>query len=199
MLNSVICEFCMAYTIKIKKIESISTIILSQQTTMSRAEYQELWDYVMSNEKTQNAYKFRIDMIDGVKVNVWALKDLDHKKQPYMKFEIDFWHDIDKELCRSICHNFDEFILLMTTRLPQLRFDKHSEQFTKPEKRFESLIRMHNVKPDGEMCCVCHELTISKTQCKHHMCLQCWSQLANTSCPMCRKCLCCNADDCEND
>jgi hypothetical protein len=166
---------------------------------MSRAEYQELWDHVMSMGKKQ-LYQFRIDMIDGVKVYVFASTELDHKKHPYLKFEINFTYHMGL-LCGKACDTFDEFLILMTTELPKFKFDKHIAQFRKPEKRFDTLIRMHDVKLDGEICCVCHDLTISKTCCKHHMCLQCWSQLSTQSCPVCRKCLCCNEniDECEHE
>ena len=135
-------------------------------------------------------------MIDGVKVYVFASNNLDYKKEQYLKFEIDFQYDCDISLCKKICNNFDEFLILMT-ELPRLRFDKHIAKFIKPEKRFESLIRMHDVKLDGEICCVCHDLTMTKTFCNHHMCMQCWSQLTTQSCPMCRQCLKCGSDECD--
>jgi len=164
--------------------------------TMSRAEYQELWDHIVSLKKS-TYYRFRIDIIDGVKVHVLMSNDLNYKKELYVNFEITSRYNGGTGLGCHRFDNFDEFITFMTTELPHFRYDKQAELFMKPKKRFESLIRMQNVKLDGEECCVCHDLTISKTGCKHHMCLECWSQLKKRSCPMCRKCLCCNLDESE--
>ena len=159
---------------------------------MSRVEYQELWEHVMSKEN--KVYVFRIDTIDGVNVYVYASNGLNYKKEQCLKFDIEFKYNMELSLYSRVCENFDEFITLMV-ELPQLRFDKWIEVFTKPEKRFDTLIRMHNVKLAGEICCVCHDLTVSKTKCNHHMCLECWSQLSRQSCPVCRKCLGCCDDD----
>lgn len=36
-------------------------------------------------------------------------------------------------------------------------------------------------------CCVCSELTTTKTECRHPLCLECWGKLKKTNCPMCRE------------
>ena len=38
----------------------------------------------------------------------------------------------------------------------------------------------------GEECCVCLEITSTKTNCGHHMCIACWNQVNNQRCPICR-------------
>ena len=35
-------------------------------------------------------------------------------------------------------------------------------------------------------CCVCLEITDTKTSCGHYLCVQCFSKLYKNSCPMCR-------------
>jgi len=58
-----------------------------------------------------------------------------------------------------------------------------------------------NIKQAAEKCCVCHEITNRKTDCEHHLCLQCyytlkpeWSSNCESNswhhhvkCPICRK------------
>ena len=42
----------------------------------------------------------------------------------------------------------------------------------------------------GENCCVCLEKTTTETQCRHHLCIECWSKIKpigyNKHCPLCR-------------
>lgn len=52
-------------------------------------------------------------------------------------------------------------------------------------------------------CVVCSELTPTKTECEHPLCLECWGKLNELKCPMCRRnapfiskpCDICNASD----
>ena len=37
----------------------------------------------------------------------------------------------------------------------------------------------------GDECCVCLDITSTKTNCGHYVCLPCWNQI-NSKCPMCR-------------
>lgn len=58
--------------------------------------------------------------------------------------------------------------------------------------------------PYGEPCCVCNEITDTKTRCGHHLCMDCWERLEKLVCPMCREdvdqkacegCECSDSDD----
>lgn len=44
---------------------------------------------------------------------------------------------------------------------------------------------------ESDICSVCHEDTTTKTDCKHSLCIECWSvlnrQKSNFPCPICRK------------
>ncbi len=40
---------------------------------------------------------------------------------------------------------------------------------------------------NAQECCVCLDKTLIKTDCEHYLCLACWSNLKNNSCPICRK------------
>lgn len=42
---------------------------------------------------------------------------------------------------------------------------------------------------DGEECCVCLNKTVTKTDCKHYLCLECWTRLIKTTrqCTICRR------------
>jgi hypothetical protein len=40
---------------------------------------------------------------------------------------------------------------------------------------------------DADKCCVCFDITTTKTDCRHHLCLGCWGKMKKDKCPMCRK------------
>lgn len=40
---------------------------------------------------------------------------------------------------------------------------------------------------ESSECCVCSEPTITKTNCSHFLCVECWSHLRSNQCPMCRR------------
>ena len=49
-------------------------------------------------------------------------------------------------------------------------------------------------------CCVCHEKTQLKTNCKHTLCALCWNKLKKRECPICRNdSLSMYEDECEDD
>jgi hypothetical protein len=39
----------------------------------------------------------------------------------------------------------------------------------------------------NDTCSICNEKTLTKTNCGHSVCVECWSKLKNTSCPLCRQ------------
>jgi hypothetical protein len=68
--------------------------------------------------------------------------------------------------------------------LPKLKLDKHGGLFI-----IEDIIEdFGNEYQNGEDCCVCYTKTQTQTQCKHHLCLACWSQVVKTTknCPLCK-------------
>lgn len=43
---------------------------------------------------------------------------------------------------------------------------------------------------NGDECCVCYHKTVTKTDCKHHLCIGCWSSMLDNDllkCPMCKR------------
>ena len=73
-------------------------------------------------------------------------------------------------------------------------FDKKRLVYDKIENKFRTkkdVIRRQQIakafKEDGiEICPVCLELTKTTTNCKHHLCYQCWGALHKKICPICR-------------
>ena len=45
-------------------------------------------------------------------------------------------------------------------------------------------------------CCVCSELTTTKTDCRQPLFLECWGKLKKRTCPMCREEICCANIEC---
>ena len=71
----------------------------------------------------------------------------------------------------SVKSLLDEFM----DKLKTIQFDKLSGSFNKQD--------MSN----AEECCVCLEPTVTKTNCRHHICIPCWNQIASQKCPLCRR------------
>jgi hypothetical protein len=65
----------------------------------------------------------------------------------------------------------------------KLKYNKLLDKFVIPESsciekyHYEVWGGLDGVEMEGEICCVCHEITTSKTDCDHSLCLQCWSKL----------------------
>jgi hypothetical protein len=66
--------------------------------------------------------------------------------------------------------------------LCKLKFDKRTGCFQEYVEPFG------NQFVDGEQCCVCYEMTMTKTtDCNHHICRFCFQQLRQKfTCPVCR-------------
>jgi hypothetical protein len=82
-------------------------------------------------------------------------------------------------------------------------FELPNELFSKGDIEvnwLEILKDVNNIKTNNiEPCCVCYNLTHTKTDCGHTLCYRCWSNVKETEeteeedimrpCPMCRKCI----------
>ena len=71
----------------------------------------------------------------------------------------------------------------------KLKYDKLLDKFVMPKSvcvekcHYKIWSGLDGVEMEGELCCVCHEVTKSKTDCDHALCLQCWSQLKKEAPP----------------
>lgn len=158
-------------------------------------------------------YVFNIDSINGIKVCVDIFEDKQIGSAGFYCFRIykDFWGADD--LFKHYIHNFEDFVHLINEVLPTLTFNKLRGVFESPHSKdgkynstvqpqdFTSFLRIPNMKTKNQECCSCMEETKSKTRCGHSICVECESKLSKSSCPMCRKCLCCteSEDECECD
>jgi hypothetical protein len=75
-----------------------------------------------------------------------------------------------------------EMLVIINDIASKLKFDKLSgtlQEYVEP---------FGNNFIDGEQCCVCYELTMTKTKmCNHYICRTCFQQLRqNFICPICR-------------
>lgn len=102
-----------------------------------------------------------------------------------------------------------DMIEALLTRIKKVNYDrmrglterKYKSSVATEKKVFD----LPNVKHENiDMCCVCHEVTKHKTDCGHHLCWQCWSNLkivdaenencacgecdiSSQECPICRQ------------
>jgi len=145
-----------------------------------------------------------IDQLDNIVIDIYYwkyfhVKEIDgeymaDKENPYYKLIADV-HFMNISDCK--CYNYsiktaviqsdrrhghpstESMISLLNEFVDMLsssHFDKLTGSFTKNES-----------KEKHEECCVCLELTETKTNCNHHLCIPCWNQLKNERCPICRR------------
>ena len=81
----------------------------------------------------------------------------------------------------------EESLIAIQMLISKLKYDKILGKFVfeeSPSKaHYDFWSKNSNTEMEGEICCVCHEVTTSKTVCSHSLCLQCWSQMPNEDPP----------------
>lgn len=80
----------------------------------------------------------------------------------------------------------EESLLAVQTLVGKLKYDKILNMFVSKESVMKAnydFWSLSNSELEGEICCVCHEMTTSKTECNHALCLQCWSQMPKIQAP----------------
>jgi len=79
--------------------------------------------------------------------------------------------------------------------LKDMKFDTLTGEFKNPNKltktpctkRLMSMFHHPNIEMEYSECCVCYEVTYSKTpHCNHTLCMRCYMKLTTTICPICR-------------
>ena len=85
----------------------------------------------------------------------------------------------------------------MIKALKTMKFDKLKGGFT------ENLPYFVPELSSAEECCVCMEKTTVKTNCGHTLCAECWHNLKEETCPICRHanihiCVCKDKDECDS-
>jgi hypothetical protein len=84
----------------------------------------------------------------------------------------------------------------MIDGLKEMKFDNFLGKFMNSHKITPSLysntkqlpmFHHPNIEMDYIECCVCFEITISKTTCFHPLCLRCYSKIKTNHCPLCRE------------
>jgi|LauGreDrversion4_2_1035121.scaffolds.fasta_scaffold59687_2 hypothetical protein len=92
-------------------------------------------------------------------------------------------------------YSYEEFCR-MIDGLKDMKFDNFLGKFTNPskitppyysDKKEMPMFHHPNIEMDYTECCVCFELTISKTTCFHPLCLRCYSKIKTNHCPLCRE------------
>jgi len=78
--------------------------------------------------------------------------------------------------------NIRDMLIFINEIVINLKFDKISGNFQEYKEPFGTQF------VDGEQCCVCYEITMTKTaMCNHYLCRYCFQKLRQKSvCPLCR-------------
>lgn len=124
----------------------------------------------------------------------------------YINYYVDTIHTITSMSSKLDINYFIEVVKIFKEMLHTIHFNKFLGRFC-CGMNYDSLgiewkhligeTMNSNIKCDFDVCCVCHETTQTKTQCKHYLCYSCWEQIkVNCNddeiypCPICRnKCL----------
>lgn len=161
-----------------------------------------------------NLYKY-IETIDSVKDMIIVFKissgheeiDLDTPQTFSIDLEIEppikgqgasvFNIGEEPEITRQI---LEESLTKMFEILERVRFDKFTGNFYDSIKEnnskyiIENLQKCQNIKMRCAECCVCYEMTQTRTNCNHNICISCYSNLKTededcdcecTFCPIC--------------
>lgn len=117
-----------------------------------------------------------------------------------LRVQLDSVWNEDDILYQEIVTNQEDLDKLLNTTLPNLKFNKMTNQFQEDDdnKRTtleleiaQSIPKCDSIKWGFDDCCVCMELTTTKTSCGHYLCSPCESAITNSKCPMCRQCYSC--------
>ena len=129
--------------------------------------------------------------IDGMVVNTRFYVSGGWTEETTFYFEVSL---CDGALYLDYGTTYEDFCR-MIEGLKDMKFDVLSGEFINPNKlvpRNKYVVKQMPMfhHPNIEMiyseCCVCLEFTVSKTYCKHSLCLRCTDKIKNNSCPMCR-------------
>ena len=131
--------------------------------------------------------------IDGMSVNPrlytsrgWS--DTDHSTAHFEAVLSDGTTYVDSST------TYEEFCR-MIEGLKDMKFDVLSGEFINPSKIVATtkyvvqkmpMFHHPNIELIYSECCVCLEFTVSKTDCKHSLCLRCNEKINKNLCPVCR-------------
>lgn len=117
-----------------------------------------------------------------------------------LRVQLDSVWNEDDILYQEIVRDQEGLDKFLNTTLPSLKFNKMSNQFQEgdDDKRTsleleiaQSIPKCDSIKWGFDECCVCMELTTTKTSCGHYLCSPCESALKTSKCPICRQCYSC--------
>ena len=133
---------------------------------------------------------------DGVKIIVRIEAKREYRDEQRKLYTI-VLYDTYVIIAENDCNNMDKIsniLLELISRICRLNFDKFAGHFTLSEvgpSMCEFVHKMKNIKPMVDSCAVCFSSTLSKTGCRHTLCLPCMFNLAPSGpfklpcCPTC--------------
>ena len=140
-----------------------------------------------------NMYFSSITKIDNIKVTsrlqipcssrcnhmIFEVKDKFSPYKTIFTYSCFFEKNANHEFTES---QINEMIVIINDLIPQLKFNKLTGMLQ------EYIEPFGNSFSDSDQCCVCYELTMTKTKlCNHYICRLCFQKLRqNFTCPMCR-------------
>lgn len=169
-------------------------------------------------DKMTSFYFYEIETIDGILVDVYMKICKNYKNKYLVKFDIRDNRNMDKSFMGKYLQDNIEIInidiitgclikmkhILSNIKFciikSQFEFVREIEHIMKRRTLITSIFQSDNVKMNGDMCSVCHELTQEKLICSHHLCVKCFQQMRekliketddeeepdDLKCPICR-------------
>lgn len=133
-----------------------------------------------------------INKIDGILVNS-RLYTTNGWGEPTMMFSLEIYV---KNGCSYIDSGvtYEDFCR-MIEGIKDMKFDTFNGVFTNPSRLLKTTPLLYelpmfhhpNVEMDYTDCCICMEMTITKTPCSHALCIRCQQKLKKSTCPLCRE------------
>ena len=153
-------------------------------------------NYVFSKTK----YTFnKLQVIEDIDVNVELKSIVNYKTNNHKLYFNIFTKKIHNENTNITLYKNENFIAsysevaisfdgihksieMIIELIPRLRYVKSLALFT--DNKYDEPFGEEYLA--GVECSVCLEKTITRTNCAHYLCLQCWSKLKKNKCPICR-------------
>ena len=135
-------------------------------------------DYFDGTNKSQ--YLLRtVKKVSGVPVTAYITKDFylcvtsnTRRDMTLMTKKLEPTDDLAKNIYES---------------LKSIKYNKKYDEFYDTSKHELETAVFRDEFLDLERCCVCHEDTVSRTECEHALCYMCENMLKTNSCPVCRE------------
>lgn len=110
------------------------------------------------------------------------ISDPDGNYYPIQSYQSKLLYNKSPERTKWTQEMMEKSIVSLQGELKEFRYHKRTNKFMNKQDvevydAEVSIFESSNISYISDICCVCHDVTSSKTECNHSLCLSCWSGL----------------------